>query len=97
MFVELAGQLDDTRLLQLAAAALAYSSLRMVEAYGLWQGRAWAEALAAASGAVYLPFELAELLRRPGLLSAGLLAVNLAIVAFMVYSLKRRRAGRRSA
>lgn len=97
VFVELAGQLDDTRLLQLAAAALAYSSLRMVEAYGLWQGRAWAEALAAASGAVYLPFELAELLRRPGLLSAGLLAVNLAIVAFMVYSLKKRRAARRSA
>ncbi len=96
VFVELAGRLDDARLLQLAAAALAYSGLRMVEAYGLWHGRAWAEGLAAASGAIYLPFELDELARRPGLLSAGLLAINLAIVAFMVYSLKRRRAARRS-
>lgn len=91
VFIEFAGQLDDARLLQLAAAALAYSAVRMVEAYGLWHGRAWAEVLAAAGGAVYLPFELAEMIRRPGLLSAGLLALNLGIVAFMVYSLRRRR------
>lgn len=91
VFVEFAGRLDDARLLQLAAAALAYSSVRMVEAYGLWHGRAWAQVLAAAGGAIYLPFELAELVRRPGLLSAGLLAVNLGIVAFMVWSWHRRR------
>lgn len=92
VFLALAGRLDDARLLQLAAAALAYASLRMVEAYGLWRGRAWAQVLAAGSGAIYLPFELDELLRRPGPLSAVLLAVNLVIVAFMVYSWKRRRA-----
>lgn len=96
VFIAYAGRLDDTRLLQLAAAAFAYAAVRMVEAYGLWHGRAWAEAIAAASGAIYLPFELAELVRRPGLPSAGLLALNLAIVAFMVYSLKKRRAGRPS-
>ena len=37
-----------------------------------------------------------ELLRRPGLPSAGLLGLNLAIVAFMVYSWKRRRTARAS-
>lgn len=68
----------------------------MVEAYGLWRGRAWAQVLAAGSGAIYLPFELDELLRRPGLPSAGLLGLNLAIVAFMVYSWKRRRTARAS-
>jgi len=96
VFIALAGRLDDARLLQLAAAALAYSSVRMIEAYGLWRGRAWAQVLAAGSGAIYLPFELDELLRRPGLPSAGLLGLNLAIVAFMVYSWKRRRTARAS-
>lgn len=94
VFLELAGKLDDTRLVQLAAAALAYSAVRMIEAYGLWYERAWGEGFAAASGAVYLPFELRELWDRPTLLSAGLVLFNLAVVAFMVYSLRRRRAGR---
>ena len=96
IFLEYAGKLDDARLLQLAAAALAYSGVRMIEAYGLWFGRAWGEGFAAASGAVYLPFELRELYDRPGWLAAGLLALNLAVVAFMIYSLRRRIAAGRS-
>lgn len=94
VFIAYASRLDDAQLLQLAAAAFSYAALRMVEAYGLWHGRAWGEVLAAASGAIYVPFELEELVRRPGLLSAGLLAVNLGIVAFMLCSLKRRRTSR---
>lgn len=96
IFLAYAGKLDDTHLLQLAAAALAYASVRMVEAYGLWFDRAWGEGFAAASGAVYLPFELRELYHRPGWLSAGLLVLNLAVVVFMVYSLRRRIAAGRS-
>ena len=96
IFLEYAGKLDDARLLQLAAAALAYSGVRLVEAYGLWFDRAWGEGFAAASGAIYLSFELRELYERPSWLVAGLLALNLAVVAFMVYSLCRRIAGERS-
>jgi uncharacterized membrane protein (DUF2068 family) len=92
VFLEFAARLDDARLQQLAAAALAYAAVRLVEAYGLWHARAWGEVLAAASGAIYVPFELRELVHRPGLLSACLLLLNLAIVAFMLYSLRRRRA-----
>lgn len=92
VFLDYAGKLDDAHLMQLAAAALAYAAVRLVEAYGLWYERSWGEGLAAASGAVYLPFELRELVHGPSLLSAGLLAVNLAVVAFMIYSLRQRRA-----
>ena len=91
VFLEFASQLEDARLMQLALAAIAYSALRLVEAYGLWYGRAWGEGFAAASGAIYVPFELRELYHRPGWLTACLLALNLAIVAFMLYSLRRRR------
>jgi uncharacterized membrane protein (DUF2068 family) len=95
VFIEYAGRLNDARLQQLAAAALAYSAVRLVEAYGLWFERMWGEGFAAASGAIYLPFELRELIHRPSLLSACLLLVNQAVVLFMVYSLRRRMAGRK--
>ena len=94
VFLEFAGKLDDTHLMQLAAAALAYSAVRMIEAYGLWFERTWGEGFAAASGAVYLPFEFRELFHQPSLLSACLLTVNLGVVGFMIYSLRQRRATR---
>jgi len=94
VFLEYAGKLDDAHLMQLAAAALAYSAVRMIEAYGLWYERTWGEGFAAASGAVYLPFEFRELVHQPSLLSACLLAVNLGVVGFMIYSLRQRRGSR---
>jgi uncharacterized membrane protein (DUF2068 family) len=94
VFIEFARRLDDARLWQLAAGAMAYSAVRLIEAYGLWYGRRWGEAFAAASGAVYVPFELRELVRRPSALSLALLAINLGIVGYMLYSLRRRTAGR---
>ena len=42
-----------------------YVILRFIEAYGLWYVRPWAEWLAIASGSIYIPFEIADLLRRP--------------------------------
>lgn len=92
IFVQAIGQLQDQRLALLALGAAAYALLRLAEAYGLWTGRAWAEWLAAASGAVYLPLEVAELLHRPGWLSAGLLLVNAGIVVLMLSALRQRGA-----
>ena len=95
IFLDYAAHLDNTRLSQLALAAFAYAAVRLLEAYGLWFERTWGEGLAAASGAIYLPFELRELLHRPGLLTFCLLLLNLAIVLFMIDSLRRRRTARR--
>ena len=96
IFLAYADHLDNTHLMQLALGAFAYAAVRLVEAYGLWHERAWGEIVAAASGAIYVPFELAELLRRPRLLSMALLLVNVSIVVFMLYGLRRRRAAHAS-
>ncbi len=91
IFLEAASNLQESRLLLLAFGALLYAALRFAEAYGLYFRRAWAEVLAAFSGAVYLPFEVLELVRSPTALHAGLLLANLAVVAVMGLALLRRR------
>jgi uncharacterized membrane protein (DUF2068 family) len=87
--------LQDTSNVQLwtiAGLVVAYAVIRFVEAYGLWRARAWAEWLAALSGAIYIPFEIYELSRGFSWIKAAALVANLAIVACMVYALRRRTA-----
>jgi len=91
IFLDAATHLQDTNLLVLALGAGCYSVLRFVEAYGLYRGAAWAEVFAALSGAVYIPFELANLWRGANWLSFGALGLNLLVVTVMVNSLLRRR------
>jgi uncharacterized membrane protein (DUF2068 family) len=85
VFLNLADQVTDAKLWGVAVGALAYSSLRFLEAYGLWRERAWAEWLALISGAIYLPFEIYELARRPDWIRLGIFVVNLAVVLYMVF------------
>ena len=85
VFLNLADQVTDSKIWLVAIGALAYSSLRFAEAYGLWRERAWAEWLALVSGAIYLPFEIIELARRPDWIRLIILLVNLAVVLYMAY------------
>lgn len=91
IFLDAVAHLQHTRLLWLAAGAAAYGGLRLLEAWGLYRGRAWAEWLAALSGAIYLPFEVLELVRRPSGLGVAVLLVNLAVVAVMAGALVQRQ------
>jgi len=81
----LADSLSNAKVWVIIVTACSYSGLRFAEAYGLWKARAWAEWIALVSGALYLPFEIRLLAHRLTLVHAGVLIVNLAIVAFMFY------------
>jgi uncharacterized membrane protein (DUF2068 family) len=85
LFLDWADTVTDTRLLLFAILAMVYSLLRFVESYGLWRERAWAEWLALVSGSLYVPFELYDLFHKPTWIRAGILAVNLLVVAYMAY------------
>ena len=91
IFVDAANHLQHTRLLWLALGAATYSALRLVEAYGLYRERTWAEWLAALSGAIYLPIELIELVRKQNAISVLALLVNVGVVAIMLRALYVRR------
>lgn len=64
---------------------------RLLEAYGLWNDRAWGEWLGALSGGLYIPFEIGHLMHRPSVINAAVLAGNVFVVGFLVYQLSRRR------
>jgi uncharacterized membrane protein (DUF2068 family) len=85
IFLEIAHRATNVHLLLIAAGALVYCAVRLAEAYGLWHGRRWAEWLAAASGAIYVPFEIMELQRRVTWIGVSALVVNLVIVGVMLY------------
>lgn len=85
MLLDAATKLSDARLLTIAAAALAYTTVRFVEAWGLWNRRVWAEWFALLSGALYLPWELLKLVQRVDALRITVLVANLLIILYMLY------------
>ncbi len=91
LFLNAASHLTDMRLWSLAALALAYAALRGAEAWGLWFARRWASWLGAAGGTIYVPVEIYELWHKPSALKAATLAFNVAVVAYLFWTLRRRR------
>ena len=91
IFLAVAARATPAGLRLLAAGALAYAALRLVEAVGLWRLRPWAEWLGVITGLIYLPFELAALVRRPGPEPFFALVVNAAVVLVLWRALRARR------
>ena len=92
VFLNAAATLTDARLWGVAALALAYSALRWVEAYGLWLDRRWASWLGAAGGAIYIPVEVYEIWHKPSAIKAATLTFNVAVVIYLLWSLRQREA-----
>jgi uncharacterized membrane protein (DUF2068 family) len=71
-------------------AALGYGGLELVEGVGLWLDQLWAEYLTVIATSLLIPIELYELVARPSLWKAGGILVNLVIVGYLAYGLRRR-------
>jgi uncharacterized membrane protein (DUF2068 family) len=70
--------------------ALGYGALELVEGTGLWLDQLWAEYLTVIATSLLLPFEVYELVSRPSFWKAGGIVVNVAIVVYLAYLLRRR-------
>lgn len=85
VLIEKAGAVNENKIIALICAAFAYTIFRMIEAYGLWNARAWAEWLAIISGSAYLPWEIIEVVKHHSPIRWALLLINIVIVLYMVY------------
>jgi uncharacterized membrane protein (DUF2068 family) len=91
IFIDVIDHLADVRLLTLALSAFLYSLVRLVEAFGLWYQRQWAEWFGFLTGGMYIPVELYELFQGVTVIKLTLLIVNLFIVALLGNALYRSR------
>jgi len=91
VFVALAERVASMDLWLLAIGATVYAVMRIAEGYGLWLDREWAEWLGAASGLIYVPFEIYALTKGVTSLKLATLGINLLVVAVLSDALWRRR------
>jgi uncharacterized membrane protein (DUF2068 family) len=77
---------------------LVYAAIRFTEATGLWLEKEWAEWFALISGGIYIPYEIAEVLRHHNRTTWAILTINIAIVLYMAWllvdSYRRRKLAR---
>lgn len=73
----------------IGSAALVYATLFVVEGIGLWRGKRWAEYMTVGITASLIPLEIYEVARRLTFIRVGALVANLAIVAYLVYEIRK--------
>jgi uncharacterized membrane protein (DUF2068 family) len=84
--------IDAHRLREISVATFAYSALALTEGVGLLLEKVWAEYLTLILTVSFLPWELYELARRPDWFRLSLLLINLAVLGYLVWLLRRKKA-----
>jgi len=70
----------------IVAGLVGYSCLLLVESYGLWTVRRWGEYFSVVLTGIFLPWEIYELVDKATALKTVLLLINIAAVAWLVWS-----------
>jgi uncharacterized membrane protein (DUF2068 family) len=74
----------------MAIAAFAYAALFSVEGIGLFLRKRWAEWLTIVATASLIPIEIYELLHRVTAMKIAVLAINIAVVIYLIARVRRR-------
>ena len=94
IFIQAAAHINDTGLRSLAVLAFLYAVVRLIEAYGLWRMKVWAEWFAIISGTIYLPIEVYEIFEHVTWMRVMVFIINAFIVGYLVYLRTLNRASR---
>ena len=81
--------LDDRRLKELSIGTFFYAAVFLVEGVGLALAKRWAEYFTIISTSSLLPIEIYELTKRVSFSRSLALLINLAVVAYLIYELRR--------
>jgi uncharacterized membrane protein (DUF2068 family) len=91
LLLEKLSNVDDRRLKELSVGTFIYSAIFFTEGMGLWFRKRWAEYFTIITTASFLPLEVYELVRRFSGGKVLALVINLAVVAYLVWELRRTR------
>jgi uncharacterized membrane protein (DUF2068 family) len=94
-FIGVVSGLSPLRLEALGTGAFLYSTLFITEGIGLWRGKRWAEYLTVIATMSLLPLEVYEIIRRANTPKVMALLVNLVVAGYLIWRLRRGRAGAR--
>ncbi len=83
--LERAELLDDPMLKRIGFGAFCYAALCVAEGIGLYLEKMWGEVLTLLITASFLPFEIHELFRRVTAVRVSVLAINLVVLAYLLY------------
>jgi uncharacterized membrane protein (DUF2068 family) len=89
LLLEKLSHLDDRRLKELSVGTFIYAGIFLVEGAGLALQKRWAEYFTIITTSSLLPIEIYELARRVSIARSLALAINLVVVAYLVFELKR--------
>ncbi len=84
--------MSPKRIQIIAVATFAYAGLFLVEGVGLWRGLHWAEVLTVVATSSLVPVEIYELARHPSLNKVLVIVLNVAILAYLLWRLRRESA-----
>jgi len=86
----------DRQLVMVSVGTFSYAAVALTEGIGLLLEQTWAEYLTLIIGIAFLPWEGFEMLRHASLWRAGVMVINLAIVAYLLWFLREREMQRRA-
>lgn len=81
----------------LGLVAVFYAALFGTEGVGLWREKRWAEYLTVIATGSLIPFEIYEIFRRPTPIKFATFVVNILVVIYLIYRLRRPRTNRLAA
>jgi len=84
--------IDDHRLKLISLGTFGYSALALTEGIGLMLEKVWAEYLTLTLTISFLPWELYELAHHPNWFRLSLLLINLAVLWYLLWLLRRKKA-----
>jgi uncharacterized membrane protein (DUF2068 family) len=86
---------DERTLRHLSGGTFIYAAVVITEGVGLLRQKVWAEYLTVIATAALIPLEIFELYKRFTTLRLGVIAINLAVVGYLINMLRENRARHR--
>src|SRR5580658_9731974 len=89
--LEKAAHVSPEQVKKLGLGSFLYAGLFLAEGTGLWLRKRWGEWLTVIITSSLVPVEIYEIYRRPSYVKVVVLALNVAIVVYLIYHIRSQR------